>query len=108
MPFAALAFPLLSVLPERCCNESCSGDGGNSGIFLVIVLDAFEPLQVHNAIHGQRQADTEESQSHVKPPTAKEYELKAGTFILDWKKELVKYNRHPPEQYSKPFPSGIR
>lgn len=36
---------------------------------MVIVLDAFEPFEVHNAKHGQRQADSKEYQTHIKPPT---------------------------------------
>lgn len=35
------------------------------------MLDAFEPLQVHNAERGQRQADSEQNQSHIKPPASK-------------------------------------
>lgn len=38
---------------------------------MVIVLDAFEPLQVHNAEHGQRQADPKEYQTDIEPPTGK-------------------------------------
>ncbi len=58
-------------LPARCSNKCCSGDGRNGGVLLVVVLDAFEPLQVHDAKHGQRQADPKEYQTHIEPPTGK-------------------------------------
>lgn len=44
-------------LPARGSDKSCSSDGGNGRVLMVIVLDAFEPLQINNAKHGQRQAD---------------------------------------------------
>lgn len=50
----------VSALPARGSNKSCSSDGGDGGILVVIVLDAFEPLQINNTKHGQRQADPKE------------------------------------------------
>lgn len=47
-------------LPARGSNKSCSGDGGNGGVLVVIVLDAFEPFQINNAKHGQRETDPKE------------------------------------------------
>lgn len=38
--------------------------------------DAFEPLKVHDAIHGQRQAGSKEYQTHIEPPTEKYMGLK--------------------------------
>lgn len=38
---------------------------------MVIVLDSFKPLQVHNAKHGQRKADHEEYETDIEPPTGK-------------------------------------
>lgn len=40
------------------------------------MLDAFEPLQVHNTEHGQWQADPEEYQTHIEPPTGEKKKLK--------------------------------
>lgn len=57
--------------PAWCSNEGCSGDRRYCRVLLVIVLDAFEPLQVHNAEGGQGQADSQQNQSHIKPPTKK-------------------------------------
>lgn len=62
-------FPAAS--PARCGNEGRSGDRRYCRVLVVIVLDAFEPLQVHNAERGQRQADSEQNQSHIKPPAEK-------------------------------------
>lgn len=58
-----------AVLPARSSNKGCSGDGRNGRVLKVVVLDAFEPLQVHNAKHGQRKADPKEYNAHVEPPT---------------------------------------
>lgn len=58
-------------LPARCSNKGCSSDGRNGRVHVVVVLDAFEPLQVHNAKHGQRQADAKEYQTHIEPPAGK-------------------------------------
>ncbi len=60
-----------AVLPARCSNKCCGGDGRNGRVLAVVVLDAFEPLQVHNAKHGQRQADPEKYQTYIEPPTGK-------------------------------------
>lgn len=38
---------------------------------MVIVLDAFEPLQINNAEHCQRQADSKEQQTHIEPPSGR-------------------------------------
>lgn len=57
--------------PAWCSNEGCSGDRRYCRVLLVIVLDAFEPLQVQNAERGQRQADSEQNQAHIEPPTKK-------------------------------------
>ena len=62
------------ILPARRCNEGCCGKGGDGRVFLVIVRDAFIPLQVHNAKPGQGKADAKECQTHIKPPTMKERE----------------------------------
>lgn len=59
-------------LPARSSNKGCRGDGRDGRVLLVIVLDAFEPLEVHNTKHGQRQADPEQHQAHIEPPTGKD------------------------------------
>lgn len=38
---------------------------------MIIVLDSLEPVQVHDAKHGQRDTDPKEDQTHVEPPTGK-------------------------------------
>lgn len=48
---------------------------------MVVVLDAFEPLQVHNTKHGQRQADPKQHQTHIEPPTGKTVLKKEDIFI---------------------------
>lgn len=48
-------------LPAGCCNKSRSGDRRNGRVLLVIVLDAFKPLQVYDAKHGQRQANSKKN-----------------------------------------------
>lgn len=60
-PLKVVSFQMfVSALPARGSNKSCSSDGGNGGVLVVIVLDAFEGLQINNTKHGQRQADRKE------------------------------------------------
>lgn len=58
-------------LPAGRSDKGCSGDGRNGGVLLVVVRDAFEPLQVHNAEHCQSQADPKECQANIEPPAGK-------------------------------------
>lgn len=58
-------------LPARSSDEGCSSDRENGRVLMVIVLDAFEPLQVHNAKHGQSKAEPKEYQTYIEPPTAR-------------------------------------
>ena len=81
--FAVMLF--LCVLPAWCSNKGSSGEGRNGRIFLVIVLDAFEPLQVYNTKHGQRQADPKEYQTHIEPPAGKNRVRKREDVIEDGK-----------------------
>lgn len=62
------------ILPARGCKEGCCGDGRDGRVFLVVVRDAFIPLQVHDAERSQRNADPKEYQTHIKPPAVKEKE----------------------------------
>jgi len=83
-----------TVLPAWRSNKGCRGDGRNGRVLLVIVLDAFEPLQVHNAKHCQRQADPKEYQTNIKPPAGK---TRWGTFILTAVSSLLKRTtEYPP------------
>lgn len=59
---------VFSALPARGGNKSSGSDGGNGRVLVVIVLDAFVPLQIHNAEHCQRQAGPKEQQTHIEPP----------------------------------------
>lgn len=74
---------ILLFLPARCSNKSCSSDGWKGGVLLVVVLDAFEPLQVHNTKHGQRQADPKEQQTHIEPPTGKIEKVLKGESLFE-------------------------
>lgn len=47
---------------------------------MVVMLDAFEPLQVHNTKRSQRQADPKQYQTHIEPPAAKQ--LKKMTYYF--------------------------
>lgn len=62
---------IFSALPARGGNKSSSSDGGNGRVLMVIVLDAFEPLQINNAEHCQKQADPKEQQTHIEPPPSR-------------------------------------
>lgn len=83
-----------SALPARGSDKSSSGDGGNGGVLMVIVLDAFEPLQINNAEHCQRQADRKEQQTHIEPPPGRR-EYQSTPHYIKNLKAIKRISRFP-------------